>query len=148
MLPQAAPRKVPVSLPERPTMKQLLRKLQFPAILLFAALLAVACGRGQTNGDGNATPTGECFVHLYDGDNFDETDANYRLEQPGRYGDLSRLPGVDKNWDDEADSMRVGANAHVTAWSEPGFGGEAKEYPPGDYPDVEPEPRSLELTCS
>lgn len=141
---------------KKPAPGPILNRLRHSGLLLLILLLAAACSPGPAgnggnddgNGDGNGSPSGECFVHLYDGDNFDETDDNFRLEQPGRYGDLSSLPGASKNWDDEADSMRVGARAHVTAWPEPDFGGTAREYPAGDYPEVDPEPRSLELTCS
>lgn len=126
-------------------------------VLAVAALLAltvVACapapppngGNGGGNGDQNGGDG--CFVHLYDADNLDASDDNFRLTTPGRYGDLSSLPGAEKDWDDEADSMRVGDSARVTLWSEPEFGGGSQEYGPGDYPELEPEPRSLELSCS
>lgn len=90
---------------------------------------------------------GECFVHLYDGDDFDADDDNFRLEEPGRYGDLADLPDADKDWDDEADSMQVGAGARVTTWSEADFGGDSTDYGPGNHAGLDPAPRSLELTC-
>ncbi|MFA5565552.1 MAG: hypothetical protein WC184_07275 [Acidimicrobiia bacterium] len=95
----------------------------------------------SSNGDG-------CWVHLYDDDNFKETDDNFRLTEPGRYSDLSNLPGADKDWDDEADSIRVGDSATVTLWSKRDFQGNKLELGSGDeVADLDDEPESLELVC-
>lgn len=89
-----------------------------------------------------------CFVHLFDGDDFDETDDNFKLTEPGRYGNLEKLPDATKDWDGEPDSLRVGEGATVTIWSEKDFGGDSKTYESGDEEGRLPqEVRSLELTC-
>jgi len=130
-------------------MEWMVPQLRAAGVLLLLLFAVTACSSsGADAGGDNGTPADECFVHLYDGDDFDENDDNFRLTTPGRYGDLNDLPGADKNWDDEADSMRVGAAARVTVWPEPGFGGEPARYGPGNHADLEPEPRSLELDCS
>lgn len=90
-----------------------------------------------------------CYVHLFDSDNFKESDDHYRLTQPGRYADLDNLPGATKNWTDEADSIKVGPAATVTIWSATGFGGSSMQLDPGSqHPDLDSEPYSLEMTCS
>lgn len=105
-------------------------------------------GNGDSAGDGDSGAKDGCYVHLYDGDDFDERDDNFRLEEPGRYSDLRSLPGSSRNWDDEADSLKVGPKASVTVWSERDFKGNKQEFKAGDEePDLDDEPRSLELRC-
>lgn len=97
----------------------------------------------------NATSSGEeCSVHLFDGDNFDESDDNFVLSAAGKYANLSNLPGATKDWTDEADSIRVGAEATVTIWPDTDFQGQSIRLEPGsEHPDLDSEPSSLEMTC-
>lgn len=96
---------------------------------------------GTNGGDG-------CWVHLFEEDDFDETDDNYRLTEPGRYADLNNLAGAADDWTDEAESIRVGPEATVTFWSETEFRGQPTELGPGsERADLDEEPESLELTC-
>ena len=89
-----------------------------------------------------------CWVHLFEEDDFDETEDNFRLSQPGRYGDLDDLPGATDDWDDEAESIRVGPDATVTIWPDTNFEGTPIELGPGsEQADLDEEPESLELTC-
>src|SRR5699024_2361985 len=75
------------SVMKKPAPGPILNRLRHSGLLLLILLLAAACSPGPAgnggnddgNGDGNGSPSGECFVHLYDGDNFDETDDNFRL---------------------------------------------------------------------
>lgn len=87
-------------------------------------------------------------MDLYEGDRF--TDEHLRLSVPGRYVDLKRLPGSDnKDWTDEADSIRVGPSAAVTIWRETQFRGASQALAPGsEHPDLVLEPSSLALDCS
>lgn len=101
---------------------------------------------GDTDDSG---ATEECFVHLFDDEDFDEDDDHFRLTKPGRYGNLSQLPGADKDWHDEADSIRVGPGATVIIWDKPQFQGKKTQLAAGtEIADLEEEPESLELRCS
>ena len=97
--------------------------------------------------DGEASSDG-CWVHLYDADNFKESDDHFRLTEAGKYENLAQLPGADTDWTDEADSLKVGPNATVTIWPETDFAGTAQTLDPGsEHPSVD-EPSSLEMTCT
>lgn len=98
-----------------------------------------------TTASGAAT---DCWVHLYDGDRFDEREPNFRLTEPGRFANLRELPGATQDWTDEADSIRVGPKATVTIWSQTDFQGPSQVLQPGsEHPDLDDEPYSLELAC-
>lgn len=107
----------------------------------------------DTSGSTGSTiaPSGdasECWVHLYDGDRFDEREPNFRLTEPGRFANLRELPGATQDWTDEADSIRVGPKATVTIWSQTDFQGPSQVLQPGsEHPDLDDEPYSLELAC-
>jgi len=93
-------------------------------------------------------PDDGCFIHLFDGEDFDDQDDNFQLIDPGEYKNLADLPGADKDWTDEADSLRVGSAATVTIYSEENFEGTSKELKPDtEVADVEHEPKSLEMVC-
>lgn len=90
----------------------------------------------------------DCYVELFDAENFDEGDDHFRLTKPGRYPDLKNLPGADQDWTDEADSIRVGSAANVTIWKDKDFTGTESRLDPGsEHAKVDPEPSSLELSC-
>ena len=88
----------------------------------------------------------DCYVDLFDGDHFKS--SHIRVQGPAKYADLKSLPGSkDKNWNDEADSLKVGAGATVTAWQKTGFKGGLNRYPAGsEHPDID-EPSALEIEC-
>jgi hypothetical protein len=101
----------------------------------------------QTAGanSGGGTRAG-CYVQLFDGSKFE--DNNFKLRKPGRYTDLKKLPGADKDWTDEADSLKVGSGATVTVWSKTGFTGNSQKLKAGsEHPDLDVEPSSLALSC-
>lgn len=91
-----------------------------------------------------------CHVTLFDSEDFEENDSRYLINQPGRYSTLAGLPGTDRDWTGEADSIRVGSGATVIIWPGPDFSGAPVTLPPGtEIPDIEmsEEPASLELQC-
>lgn len=111
-----------------------------PILFLFI-FLNTACDKDK-NDD---IPTDECFVQLFDGDNY--TDDHFTIKEPGEYPDLSNLPGADKNWDDEADSFKSGSKTTVTFWTEKNFGGDSTTYRNGaEMPSID-EPRSMKISC-
>ncbi len=103
-------------------------KRKLSAFVTFGFLVLAGCAAQEDPGTNVSPPGAEenevdgrgegCWVHLYDGDNFDEQGDNFRLTEPGRYENLANLPGADQDWTGEADSLRVGANATVTSWPE------------------------------
>jgi hypothetical protein len=100
----------------------------------------------ESSGD-NSTGNGDCWVELFDSDNFDESDDHFKLKKDGEYQDLSDLPGADQDWTDEADSVKVGGDASVTVWSEKDFKGEEHQLKPGsEHPDLD-EVSSLKMSC-
>lgn len=102
----------------------------------------------QPTDDDSASDDGDCFIHLFDGEDFDETDDNFKLTEPGKYENLADLPGADRDWTDEADSLKTGNSATVTIYSEENFEGSSTDLDPGtELADVDDEPRSLEMSC-
>lgn len=96
----------------------------------------------------NTTKTDNpCSVHLWDGKNF--TDSDIVINGAGRYSNLRNLPGANnKDWSDEADSLKVGSAATVKAYKEENFKGSSVTYNPGtQHPKVSEEPSSLEIVC-
>lgn len=97
---------------------------------------------------GGGTHSDGCSVHLFDDDNFDESDDHFVLRETGRYETLANLPGAARDWTDEADSIRLGADATVTIWADTDFHGQSVTLEPGsEHPDLDSEPSSLEMTC-
>jgi hypothetical protein len=108
------------------------------SVLVF---VATECDAKEPSSD---TPA--CSVHLFDGSHFKDSDIV--IKGPSKLKNLKDLPGSDgKNWDDEADSLKVGSAATVDAWKEKNFKGKHKTYKPGTkHPSVS-EPSSLKITC-
>lgn len=129
------------------------------AIAAVSLMFAVsACSDASDDSSSSSTPSDSpsssdggdsgCYVQFFDSDDLDESDDNFKLTQPGDYEDLKSLPGADMDWTDEADSLEVGPGATVTVWSDTGFDGPSKKLEPGNkYPDVDPEPSSLKMSC-
>lgn len=94
-----------------------------------------------------AQPNNPCSVQLWDGKNF--TDSSIVINGAGRYSNLRTLPGANnKDWGDEADSLKVGSAATVKAYKEENFKGSSATYNPGtQHPKVSEEPSSLEIVC-
>lgn len=137
-------------------------RISFAAALAISAIALAGCASGESApseppvasssapdaSDKGTGPGNGCSVHLFDDDNFDETDDNFILSEAGKYENLSNLPGASKDWTDEADSIRVGADATVTVWSDPLFQGQSTTFEPGsEHPDLDSEPSSLEMSC-
>lgn len=143
------------------------RPIRVIAGVFIASLLMVmgACGSSDdtpgaspatsaTPNDSQATEDSSnsddgCWVHLFDGDNFDESDDNFKLTEPGEYKNLEKLPGADKDWTDEADSIKVGSSATVEIFDKRDFKGNSQTLDAGsEHPDVDDEPYALKMTCN
>jgi hypothetical protein len=103
---------------------------------------ASSAATGSADGD---TPA--CSVHLWDDSHFKDDDIV--IKGPGKFADLGHLPNANgKDWNDEADSLKVGSSATVKAWTKKNFQGTANTYQPGtEKADLDDEPSSLKITC-
>lgn len=123
----------------------MIMKLAPGILFMFTSVLLFSCAKNDDPGNPE-DPKGDCYVHLFDGDNF--TDDNIVVKGPGEFSDLKNLPGAKKDWDDEADSFKSGKNTTVTFYSEPGFQGESVTYKNGDQKSSMDEPRSMKIVCN
>lgn len=111
--------------------------------LFIIGILLTSC---SSDDDHSGDQNGSCYVHLFDGDHFKDDDIV--IEGEGEYPNLSNLPGADgKDWTDEADSFKVGANTTLTVWTQTNFAGDSTVYEAGEYPSEE-EPYSLKIKCN
>ena len=63
----------------------------------------------------------DCWLHIFDDDDFSENDAHTRLQGPIELPSLRDLGG--KNWANDISSLIVGPNAVVRAYSERNYSG-------------------------
>lgn len=124
-------------------------RLQTKSIFLsiLSLFLLLSC---HSNDDNNPPsdpqdPKGSCYVQLFDGDNY--TDDTIVIDGPGEFSDLANLPGANKDWNDEADSFKSGANTTVTFWTRTGFEGGSITYEGGAQEPSVDEPSSMKITC-
>lgn len=111
-------------------------------LILISTVLLFSCSR---NDDSRGDTDNSCYVQLFDGDNF--TDDNIIVKGPGEFSALNKLPGVNKNWDDEADSFKSGKNTTVTFYTESDFKGDSVTYKDGAQEASIDEPGSMKITC-
>ncbi len=136
------------------------KRVLITAPVLAAGLLLAGCANDgnsdsrteETSAPEDTSSTEEggdgCFIHFFDGDDFDENDDNFKLTEAGEYENLENLPGADQDWTDEADSLKVGESASVTIFSEENFEGDSQDLEPGtEQAGVDLEPQSLKMTC-
>lgn len=124
---------------------KLFKRLGFVGLFVLSVFLLANCSSDDDN-NSPENPSSDCYVQLFDGDNF--TDDNIVVDGPGEFSDLSDLPGASKNWNDEADSFKVGENTTVTMWSETGFEGESVTYGGGTEETSGIEPSSMKIKCN
>ena len=88
-----------------------------------------------------------CYIHLFDGDDFDSTDTNNVINGSGRFATLTNLPGATTDWNGEMDSFKVGSAATVQVWDDENFTGDTQTYGPNtEQPDAD-EFSSVEIGC-
>lgn len=125
------------------------RRLNVLGLFVLAAFFFTSCSNNDdnhNNSDDNAGGSEGCYVHLYDGDNF--KDDNFIVKGEGDYSDLSKLSGTDKDWNDEADSFKIGKNATVTMWTKTNFEGDSIVYKGGTEKASAEEPSSMKIKCN
>jgi hypothetical protein len=70
-----------------------------------------------------------CYIEVFDDDEFDEGDAHVKVQGPAEYPTLKDLYG--RNWNNDIESVIVGSNATVHAWMSKDFTGPELTFTPG-----------------
>ena len=92
-----------------------------------------------------------CYVEVFDDDNFDMDDAHYKIQGPKEFASLKDLGG--KNWNNDIESVIVGSNATVKAYSDKDFKGTELAFAPGQRVpnlgklDMKDDIESLKISC-
>ena len=92
-----------------------------------------------------------CYIEVFDDDDFDMKDDHYKIQGPKEFASLKDLGG--KNWNNDIESVIVGSNATVKAYSEKDFKGTELAFAPGQRVpnlgklDMKNEIESLKISC-
>jgi hypothetical protein len=70
-----------------------------------------------------------CYIEVFDDDDFDMDDAHVKIQGPKEFASLKDLGG--KNWNNDIESVIVGSNARVKAYSDKDFKGTELAFAPG-----------------
>jgi beta/gamma crystallin len=70
-----------------------------------------------------------CWIEVFDDDDFDMKDDHYKIQGPKEFASLKDVGG--KNWNNDIESVIVGSNARVKAYSEKDFKGTELALAPG-----------------
>lgn len=70
-----------------------------------------------------------CWIEVFDDDDFDMKDDHYKIQGPKEFASLSDVNG--KNWNNDIESVIVGSNARVKTYSEKDFKGTELALAPG-----------------
>ena len=92
-----------------------------------------------------------CYIELFDDDDFDMKDPHVKVQGPKEFASLSDVNG--KNWNNDIESVIVGSNARVKAYSEKDFKETELAFAPGQRVpnlgklDMKNEIESLKISC-
>jgi len=92
-----------------------------------------------------------CYIEVFDDDDFDMKDDHYKIQGPKEFASLKDLGG--KNWNNDIDSVIVGSNATVKAYSDKDFKGTELAFAPGQRVpnlgklDMKDDIESLKVSC-
>jgi hypothetical protein len=70
-----------------------------------------------------------CWIEIFDDDDFDEDDAHVKIQGPAEYASMKDVYG--RNWSNDIESVIVGSNATVHAWINKDFTGPKITFTPG-----------------
>jgi hypothetical protein len=70
-----------------------------------------------------------CWIEVFDDDDFDMNDAHYKVQGPKEFASLTDVGG--KDWNNDIESVIVGSNARVKAYSKKDFKGTELAFAPG-----------------
>jgi hypothetical protein len=97
--------------------------LMLASVLVLTGLLAHAADMEVQTVDKN------CFIEIFEDDNFDADDPHVVLQGPKDYASLKSIEG--KDWANDIESVIVGANATVRAYEDRDFKGTELSFLPG-----------------
>src|SRR4029453_10581888 len=92
-----------------------------------------------------------CWIEVFDDDDFDMKDDHYKIQGPKEFASLKDLGG--KNWNNDIESVIVGSNATVKAYSDKDFKGTELAFAPGQRVpnlgklDMKDDIESLKVSC-
>ena len=92
-----------------------------------------------------------CFIEIFEDDNFDPDDPHVVLQGPKEYATLKNLAG--KDWSNDIESVIVGSNATVRAYEDKDFKGTEIAFVPGQRVanlgklDMANDIESLKIVC-
>ena len=92
-----------------------------------------------------------CYIEVFDDDDFDMKDDHYKIQGPKEFASLKDLGG--KNWNNDIESVIVGSNATVKAYSDKDFKGTELAFAPGQRVpnlgklDMKDDIESLKVSC-
>jgi hypothetical protein len=92
-----------------------------------------------------------CWIEVFDDDDFDVKDAHVKLQGPKEYASLSDVAG--KNWNNDIESVIVGSNARVKSYSDKDFKGTELAFAPGQRVpnlgklDMKDDIESMKIAC-
>lgn len=92
-----------------------------------------------------------CWAEIYEDTDFDVNDPHVRVQGPTQIATLKDYSG--RNWNNEIESIVVGPNAHIKAYSDKDFKGTELELTPNKRANdlsklnMSDEIESLKVTC-
>ena len=92
-----------------------------------------------------------CYIEVFDDDDFDMKDDHYKIQGPKEFASLKDLGG--KNWNNDIESVIVGTNARVKAYSDKDFKGTELTFAPGQRVpklgklDMSNDIESMKISC-
>ena len=92
-----------------------------------------------------------CYVEIFDDSKYDADDPHVKLQGPKEYASLKNLNG--KNWNNDIQSVMVGSNTTVRAYSKQDFMGTELAFVPGQHVpdlsklDMSNEIESMKILC-
>jgi len=119
--------------------------LSMIAAIAFFALPAVAADLETQVIDKN------CYIEVFDDNDFDVDDPHVKLQGPKEFASLKDVNG--KNWSNDIESVIVGSNARVKAYSEKDFKGTELAFAPGQRVpnlgklDMKNDIESMKIAC-
>ena len=92
-----------------------------------------------------------CWIEIFEDDNFDADDPHVKLQGPKEYATLKNLAG--KDWSNDIESVIMGSNATVRAYEDKDFKGTELAFAPGQRVpnlgklDMANDIESLKISC-
>ena len=98
---------------------------------IFVAIVTVALGLSSSLGNAaleTQIVDKDCWVELYEDDDFDRDDPFLRLQGPAQFATLDNLEG--KDWGNDIESIIMGPNAYMKAYDRKDFKGNEMAFVP------------------